>query len=59
MSRLCELLTECLPVVGITALTEPVKRGLWGALLHRPNDVTQLFSDMCGSLGHHPTFYLL
>lgn len=59
MSRLCELLAECLPVAGITALTEPVKRGLWEALLHRPNDVTQLFGEKCEFLGLQPTFSFL
>ena len=39
MARLWELLAECLPIAGITAVTEPVKRGVWGELLRRPADV--------------------
>ena len=57
MSRLCELLAECLPVDGITALTEPVKRGLLEALLHRPNDVTQQFGEKCEFLGLQPMHF--
>ena len=49
MGRLWELLAECLPVAGITAVTEPVKRGVWGELLRRPADVARKPADGCAA----------
>ena len=44
MGRLWELLAECLPIAGMTVVTEPVKRYVWGELLRRPADVAR-FDD--------------
>lgn len=49
MGRLWELLAECLPVAGITVVTEPVKRGVWGELLRRPADVARKPADGCAA----------
>ena len=47
MGRLWELLAECLPIAGMTVVTEPVKRYVWGELLRRPADVARKPATGC------------
>ena len=61
LEQLWTLLQECLPVAGLTVLTEAVKRSVWDALLlHTPDDVARVFAEgrcapaqtSCGLLCH-------
>ncbi len=45
MEQLWTQLQECLPVAGLTALTDPVKRCVWGALLQMPEDVARVVAE--------------